>query len=350
MRIQGTVAFVALSLAWSAPLVAAPISLPAQAGKDYKHKPTGVRLPPALAGLNRDSVRGFAGPETDVASDYRNADGSEDLTVFLFRNVSGNVPVWFDRARSYIMSTPEKYGRPTSLGTRPFTPRGQSSTTGLMEIFTTGGRSRSTGLMILPVNNFYAKIRFSSATLDAAQLEQQMLAAANVIDWSSRAVGTPASPIADCASPLPARGLARVAVVSEQDRMMSALVLGLFSQVPVKTKSQVQTFCREADAQQHHYGLYRPDASTSRYMLAIADSGRAVIVGSNDLAAVLSETKKSPRYSVSFVDFDETRNFSDFDGLPLPEQAMQHTRTTKPISVSGTWGKASKTVTIVTDK
>lgn len=351
MRMGKTPALAAILFALSSPLAAAPINLPASAGKDYVHKSTGIRLPFNLAGLSRQSVQGFAGPETEIAGDYRNSDGSEDLTIYLFRNVSGSVPVWFDKSRGYILSMHDKYPRATSLGIRPFAPRGQRVTSGLMEVFTAQGKSRSTGLMILPVNGFYAKIRFSSAALDSIQLEQQMLAAANAIDWSSRVAAAAAIPVADCPSPLPIRAPAKIAVLNDQDRNMSAYLLAALAKVQAKEDREAGNYCREPGKTQENDGLYRPDGDDDKYLVAIADSGRAVTMSRNFIAAAAARALDKPmRYAVSFVDLEETRNFPEFDTIPTPEQVIKHVGGTDPISVSATWGKNAKAVTIFQNK
>lgn len=348
MRIAGLVFAAALLGSLPHAASAQPTDLKAQAGKDWKHKPTGVKLPAQLAGLQRQSVKGLAGPETDVVGDYWSADGSETVTIFLFRNVSGSVPVWFDRARSLILLLPQKYPDPRSLGIRSLTLRGQQPVTGLMEIFATSGKYRSTGLMVLPVNGFYAKIRASSVARDAAGLEQLMLAAVNSIDWRSRQKEVAATPIADCPTALPARPPAKVAALNKDDQMTSALIGALVAGVGSTAAATTSiTYCREPGPTQISYGIYRPEASTDRYMMALLDAGRAILVGSSDLSAILSELKTAPRVSVSHVELDRTVVYGDFESLPLPEQVVEMVEKTNPLSVSHTWGKKDKNITII---
>jgi len=336
----------ALALALAPAANAVPADIQVAAGQEWNHVPTGLKLPAQLSGLERQKVTAIDGQETDVGANYWSADGSDNITIYLYRNVSGSVPLWFDRARNLIQLLPEKYPNPKSLGVRPFTPRGQSAATGLMELFTTDGKFRTTGVMLLPVNGFYAKVRASSSTRDAAALEQLMVAAINRIDWSSRGTEVAATPVADCPAPLPARKPAKLAKLSQEDQMMAAILGGVVAQAGAiedekETAAEVEviSYCREPGPLQIPYGIYRPVGSSDRYMMAIFDAGRAIVVGSSDLLQILSKTKKPARVSVSYVEMERTSTFGDFMSLPLPEQALEHVQKSAPLSVASTWGK-----------
>lgn len=337
-------AILALSLTQAA--MAVPADIQVASGNEWKHVPTGLKLPAQLAGsLERQKVTAIAGPETDVGANYWSADGADNVTIYLYRNVSGSVPVWFDRARNLIQLLPEKYPNPKSLGIRPFTPRGQQVASGLFELFTTDSKFRATGVMLLPVNGFYAKIRASSSTRGPGELEQLMQAAVNGIDWSSRAKEVAAVPVADCPTPLPARSPAKLAKLNQQDQMMAALLGGVVAQAATieddkeVSKEAVQvSYCREPGPLQIPYGIYRPAGSADRYMMAIFDAGRAIVVGSSDILQILAEMKKPARVSVSYVEMERTSTFGDFKTLPLPEQALEHVQKSAPISIASTWG------------
>lgn len=348
MRIFGLL-LAAASVAHSSTAIAQPSDLQAKVGKDWKHKATGVKLPAMLAGLQRDNVSAFDGAETDVGANYWSADRSDNITVFLYRNVSANAPVWFDRARSLILLHSTKYVNPRSLGIRSFTPRGQQAASGLMEIFATEGQYRSTGVILFPINGFFAKIRVSSKSRDAASLEQLIVAAANSIDWASRQKEVAAARMQDCASPLPQRGPAKLATVSSEDRTMSALIGGIVAQASaIKTAPSSMVYCREAGPLKIPYGLYRADGSNERYLLALLDSGRAVAVGSSDLTQILSEMKTAPRVSVTHIGMEKTSTYGDFETLPLPGQALEMINKNRPLSVADTWGGKKRELTINT--
>lgn len=348
MRKSGMV-LTAIAMAAAAPALAQPKDLQAKPGKEYKHKATGLKIAAALAGLERATVTAFGSAETDIGANYWSADGADNVTVFLYRNVSGSVPVWFDRGRATILLMPEKYRNPQSLGIRAFTPRGQDRATGLMEIFRTESQFQSTGVILFPVNGFYAKIRASSKSRDGAGLEQLMLSAVNAVDWRSRRTEAAAAPVKDCAAKLPDRSPAKLATMNSQDRMMSALIGGVIAQADaIKSTPSAITYCRETGPQTIPYGIYRPDASNERYMMAIRDAGRAIYVGSSDLTQILSEMKTAARYSISLVDMERTATFGDFQSLPLPDQALEMVEKTAPLSVASTWGDKKRDLTINT--
>lgn len=332
---------------------AAQTAIPAKANKTWGHKPTGLALPAQLAGLQRARLIWFSAPEVDVAGEYFSADGSDNLTVYLFRNTSGSVPVWFDRARFAVMVRRDRFGEVTPTGIRPFTPRGQASTTGLMGTYRTSGEHRSTGLAVLPLNGFYAKVRASSSKRDLPGLEALMMQVLNSFNWASRVPEPVAAAVAECTSPLPAGATARPLAATEQDRMMAGILGGLAAQVQNGKQAQPaapQTFCQEPGQQQPAFGVYRPGASLERFTMAVGDGGRAVTVGRNGLAElVATEKSKAQRYSVSLVHLDKTETYGDFDALPSPAQVAEMIGRSRPVSVAGTWGKSVGQVHVVAD-
>lgn len=131
--------------------------------------------------------------------------------------------------------------------------------------------------------------------------------------------------------------------------MMSGILGGLVAQVTddrkVKPAAPPPTFCREPGTEQPAMGIYRPDASTERYTIAVGDAGQAVVVGRNELAEAVAKTRR-PRYSVSLVRLHETASFAEFSALPSPQQVVQMIGSSRPTSVSGTWGKQRGTINV----
>lgn len=338
-------------LALAAPAAAtAQTPIAAKADKNWAHRPTGVTLPAQLAGLQRQRLIWFSAPEVDVAGEWFSADGSDNVTVYLFRNVSGSVPVWFDRARYAVVNRRDRFGEVAPTGIRAFNPRGQRLATGLMESYRTSGSFRSTALAVLPINGFYAKVRASSSSRDLPSLEALMMQVLNSFNWSSRAQEPTAVAVEDCPSPLAAGKPARPLAASQEDRMMAGLLGGLVAQVGNNGRrkpSAPQKFCREP-GQATAFGTYRPDGSSDHFTMAVGDGGRSVLVGRNELAGLISTDKNRPlRYSVSLVHLDKTETYGDFDALPTPAQAAEIIGSSRPVSVAGTWGKQDKQVQII---
>ena len=334
---------------WSASVTAAtPVE--SKPGKPWKHKATGTAFPPALAGLPRTGVAYFTSPDVDVSANYQNADGSEIVTLYVYRDVSGSVPVWFDRSRFYILNLPDKFGTATSTGVRPFTPRGQKVASGLVDSFMVTKGPKTTGLMIFPFNGFYVKLRASSETRDIPALEALMMEAASAIDWSSKTLVAAAQPMADCPLSLAIRPAAKRAEGDDMSSILSALLGGAAAQVVAKKSKDEEpapapNYCREPGSASSTSTLYRANGDTDRYMLAMGDGGTAIYAGRNDLLALVEEANskedaKTPaKYTVTYSQLDRTGTYGDFEGLPLPEQALEEVQSGSPSSVATTWGK-----------
>lgn len=342
---------------------AAAVSLPAAAnaqfksiniesGKPLRLKASGVDLPATIAGLPRTGAVAYSDDLLNVSTEYRSADDGDVVSVYVFRDVVGDGPVWFDRARYAILNLGNRYPGATSSGIRTFTPRGQKVATGLMEVFTTGGTYRSTGVMLFPFNGFYGKLRVSSRTRDAAQLEQLMWSAAASIEWKSRAQEALAVPVADCSARLAASDSAAAVVQSSEDRMMSAMLGGLIGQVVAsgKTTPVAGQYCREPGTARPAFAQYRFNQSADSYILTLGDTGNGLTVQPNSLLAIVNKEEGKPKtYSVSLVEMARTTSYADLDSLPTAERLVAHVESGKPISSSTTWGKRSN-VNIYTDK
>ena len=337
---------------WSVPVSGAtPVDV--KPGKTWKHKATGTAFPATLAGLQRTSVVYFTAPEVDVAANYQGTEGGDQVTIYLYRNVAANVPVWFDRSRYFIMNLPEKYGASVATGTRAFVPRGQTASTGLMETFKVDKGGTSTGLMVLPLNGFYAKLRATSATRDTASLERLMLDSANAFEWRPGSEALPAIPVADCSKPFGHREAAKKLAGDDAQTLLAGLLGGATAQLASKPAKKAVvaappgTFCREPNEANLGFGMYRLKEDTNRYVLAVHDGGRAIFAGRNELSElVLNERAESEgkpagpsRYNVTFVQLEKTETYADFDSLPLPSQAVDEVEKGQPVSTASTWGK-----------
>ena len=248
------------------------------------------------------------------------------------------------------LNLPDKFGTATSTGVRPITPRGQKVASGLIDSFTVTKGPKTTGLIVFPFNGFYVKIRASSGTRDIPALETLMMEAVNSIDWSSKTLVTAAEPMADCPQPLATRPAAKRVEGDDMSGIMSALLGGAAAQV-VANKSKdakpapAPNYCREPGSANSGSTLYRANGDPDRYMLAMGDGGTAIYAGRNDLLALVEGSnakegaKTSAKYTLTYSQLDRTGTYGDFEGLPLPEQAIEEVRNGSPSSVATTWGK-----------
>lgn len=343
----------AMVLMLSEAAAAKSVPIQVEAGAKYKHQASNVTLPATLGGIPRAHTTAFSDDLLDVGSEYIDADQTEYVSIYLFRNVSGDVPVWFDRARTAILNLKDKYPGAKPTGIRAFVPKGQKLATGLMEVMTTDGPLKSTGLMVLPFSGFYAKLRVSSKVKGPTELEQMMWSIANEIDWKSKQNEQTAAPVMDCTSTLTLSANAKPVEASKEDKMASALLSGLMSQMvaadPKKYKTTPGNFCREPNSGSWASDIYRFNQTNDSYMLALGDNGTAITVDKNSLAALMGDKKGKPAgYSVRYILMAKTISYPELDSLPTAERLTDYVDNSAPLSVATTWGD-KKEVSISAD-
>ncbi len=321
--------------------------------QDFKHKPSGLVIAASAGGLPRRSVGQIDQQQLDVLADFRTPDEREITTVYVFRNVSGSVPVWFDRAQFMMERSTALGSVAAAIPASAFTPAGRPQASGLRASYSVSGSPwKSSAVALTQVGEWYIKVRSSSQTLTPEELLARLDSTFAALRWPrERDRSAAIRPIADCPAPLPPLKPAKVAQVTAEDSMMAALLGGLAQQIVAKkdVKAKVGTipaYCREPGASRPQYGIYRPDASARNYMIALADAGRAIFVGADELGALVGQGKAPMRYGVSYTDLDRAFTFAQFDSLPTFQQAVELVQTGKPISSSGTWGKNSRQISI----
>ena len=348
MRLAVRFTAVAVAALIAAPALAQPREIALRPNAKYAHKPTRVTLPAAIGTLTRNRIAAFEAGDLDVLVSYRSPDAKEITTVYLYRNVAGDVPVWFDRAASVIAAGPGPFGSITPVvPVSPFTPPGQSTASGLRAAWAaSGGAFASTALALVPVGDFYLKLRLSSATLTPVQLEARLRETLAAISFPRQLASGPAAvPVAPCGSALTFTGAARPAPKDGAAALLGALMPTLADRLAKSGKTQHRArYCRDPRAVEEG-AIYRPDGDTERYLLAIQDAGRALQVGKNDLTSLLGSsagTQPTPRYSVELVLLSENRAYGDFLTLPSPEQAMALMESGRPVSITSTMGKKNR--------
>lgn len=107
--------------------------------KPFKHKPSGIVIAESAAGIPRVSVAQFDDKQLDLILDFRSPDQAEITTLYVFRNVTGDVPLWFDRIQR-TMEVSTNLG-PVKLAIPPaaFAPAGQSNARGLRAVYLASG-------------------------------------------------------------------------------------------------------------------------------------------------------------------------------------------------------------------
>lgn len=315
-------------------------------GEVYRHALSGLGIPAALPGTPPRGPLTILEPDLDESLRYDSDDGTEAVTLFIYRNVAGSVPLWVDRAAQQILSR-DIYGGPTPLGPpQPFTPPGQASASGMMQIFSVAKPPyRSTGVALLPLGrDWYVKLRYSSARIAAEELAAKMLAILAALEWPKAIAPAPAAaPIADCATPLAAKAGARP---REQDLLASVLMQSVARDAAEGAAKDAQpaapaaVFCRDPIARPAlgNAGVYRAGGAADAYLIAFTDAGRGVVAAPDTLGALLGK-KARLDFSVTLVDLGQSYVYAPRDRLPPPEELLAIINGEKPVSSVSTKGK-----------
>lgn len=313
----------------------------AKPGKPYRFKHSGITAPAELDGMRRVDVRQLGSDELDVFAVYQN--GPDAITVYVYRSLSGGVPVWFDRARASVEQRREMFGNVVPVVPTAFTPPGQSSASGLMAGWTLNKAPyHGTALAILPVGEWLVKVRYSSTRMDGAAVAARIPAVLGALEWPKTIPAAPAAaPVADCTTPLAFSTTA--APVTDPKAVQSAALTGGLIAAAADGKgtppATPPVWCRDP-APAPVGAAYRQDAEPSGYLLAISDSGRGISVQPDIIARELGEAdgKKVQQWSVALYDPGSIATYGPMTGLPSPETLIG-TLNRPILARTTTWGK-----------
>ncbi len=340
-RILRKMVAVACAIFLSSPALAQEI-IELDAGEVFTHPHSGVVIPASLGGNPRTAAYVYAEDFLDIGINFQTADGGQLLSVYIFRNTNGDVPLWFAQAQS-ILAGNNLYDDPDLIvGPQAFVPPGQPAASGLRAIFEPGERSpmRSTGVALFAVGEWYVKMRASSTTRTPDGLQHWMetaLAELTLPAHSAAAV----SPIADCPEPLRFRGRARDAQGSAVDAAMSSLLGGVLGSIVAEQQAESApvTWCRDSVVTIGQ-ALYRANAEESGYLFALGDNGNAARVGPELRLDGISpgEEDEDPRFTVMLMTAGRNMNYDPQDRLPSPQRVIELIEQDRVASASNTWG------------
>lgn len=334
----------ALACIGGASAASAQQMLPVKDSKAWKHKHSGISVPATLGGNIRSRAIAYAPDDLDVGLQFDAQNSNDSLSLYVYRNTNGNVALWFAQAQGAVKIRDAYHNPALAAPVRAFAPPGQTAASGLVATYAPGAGSayRSTGVMLLPVGEFYVKVRASSQTRSPAELGAWMEQALAEIRWPSTiAPATAAEPVADCPDRLTFDGTAQDAPKDGAAALMSSLLSLAAGNAKIGgAQTRPARWCRDRIVEPMQT-LYRPDGDAERYLLAVGDNGNAVIVGPELSIADPAEGKKpaSPRFAIGLVTADRTANYVAQDRLPSPERAMEIIRANHKVSSVTTWGK-----------
>ena len=338
---------------------AAQQTLNVKPGKSWRHGHSGITLPATLAGIASSGAKSYANDQLDVSMSYEPEGTSDFLSVFIYRNTNGGVPVWFAQAQ-WAIEHRDIFGKASPVTPQAFVPPRQTNASGLKAVYAFDGSRgiKSTGIALLPVGDWYVKLRLTSKGKNAQEVSAILDRALAEISWPSKMVSGPAAtPVAPCATPLVFNGVAKDAPKDGANNLLGGL-LGMMAADP-KIKKQDATpqntpptlWCRERQLDDNQ-ALYRAAAETDQYLVALGDNGNAVWVRPDNAAALLADAKKgpasAPSYAISMMLPDKIINFVPQDRLPSFERVVELINGNRVTVTVPTWGK-SKTITVSPD-
>lgn len=317
-------------------------SYPVPKGAPFTHKHSGLKLPPTLQGMPMFAIREVAADQLDIFFNYEISGKNELISVYVYRQTAGGVPVWFDRARFAIENRPDVYGDVAATPVSVFAPPGQTNTSGLAIAYRVGkGPFRSTGLALLPMGDWLVKVRYSSASLDPDALAARLRALLGELTWPDAVPnGIAALPVQPCATPLALTGQARElkpdgAAVTADAIMSVPIIPDPKNPAATKPAPPPASWC--LDSTRTRIGaVYRPGGDTASYLLTINDAGRGLFV-----RPALSLKDEKPAWTIQLIETARTINFLRHDRLPPPDQSISIAEAGRYGSVVSTFGDSS---------
>jgi len=343
-RTIGAVLLAGLSVS---PLVAQPQKLDVQDDASWQHTATGIVMPPTIGEYDRSDITSTAKYELDMQVQYANGLDTY-ITAYIFRPAIGTLPVWFDRSKTVLETTEQwQAGTPAEIE-KSFVPPKRENTSAFMAIYKSGNpRFSYTGVALIPVNGWFVKLRMTSLRKNGRELEADMQSFLQGISWpENMKKAENAVPVSRCEDDIRFGKKAKKLKKDGAQALLGALMGSIASKIeaddPEKADARPITYCRSQYIEDL-YGIYQ-DADSGGYLMAIRDAGRGIRAGKG-----INLGGGGDRYSVTFFDMAESRQFPDYDRLPPPEQLLEILGREKPLSVTPTFGEDRGTVILGPD-
>lgn len=303
------------------PAALAQQPLPVATGAAWTHIHSGITIPATLDELARMRATSFAEPQLDISQNFGSSDGQQQLTLYIFRNTNGSVPLWFAQAQRAISLRADLKNPVLALPPVAFTPPGRTAGSGLKAVFAPSGVEgiRSTGVALFAVGDWYVKLRATSATLAPEELSAWMETALAGISFPRTDPAAAVQPIADCAERLNFTPEAADSTLAP-----AALTAGV--QMPAVRMTPARWCFDQVVA--GNQAVYRPADTRDRYLLARGDNGKAFAV---------QPQVPGGYYSVNFITASQSFRLAAQDRLPSPQRVLTLADGDRPVGVTPTW-------------
>jgi hypothetical protein len=299
---------------------AKPTRLEVPATASWQHAATGMILPPVSARFVRQDVSdNSGGAELDVAATYQDSTTGTVATVYVFRTMLPDAPLWFDRALDAILLRPNyKRADASPPAVTAFTPPKASRASGLRtSVALVPTPLRSTALAVAPVGGWLVKVRMSSESLDAAALDARLSAFIDELRWPAEAKAPKAAaPIAPCATPL--RFKKAKIVHDDLAQVLINSVTGGLALEAAEDSGPTAVYCREPGLAPER-AVYRPSEAANSYAIAMDDAGTILQLAP---ALTIKGIGSGGKVSMTLMHRQTSDMLPSFNRLPSPDQAV----------------------------
>ncbi len=306
-------------------------------------------MPKTLAGLPRARATEFAPDFLNVGFSFRVGDAPEEISLYIYRDTNGGVPVWLEQARIGI-EIRDIYAKPQLVsGVEQYGWPGNEDWQGLRAVYDTPNStySTSTGVVLFSVKGWYVKMRATSAVRSASELREWIdTAFGEIAPPVASVTQPPAIPVTDCVEKFAFKKKAKDAKADGASGLMSALLGGMVAEkVQERQESdepaEAVAWCRDSSLGQTQVA-YRANASTDSYLIALGDSGMGVSVAPDAGAALLSgKSTKNQSFAITVITDDRRISFVPQNRLPSLKRVMKVINDNRTISSVSTWGDDS---------
>lgn len=319
-----------LALALASPAASQMRSLGVPNDKGWQHAQTGVILMSRLGEFQRSELRDNGTSELDVAATYYAGGAADTASIYLFRPGITSLPMWFDRSHYALTTNPQiQVAAPSGPIARVALP-GSGVGSGLRVTYALRGDQGASGLAMLPYGDWLLKIRVTSRTKTAADVDAILLGLIAKIRWpEKRPVERVADPVAACLTPIKTRK-AKLIQPDLAQALIGATLSNMADELGKKDTqgaAKPPIFCRNGDSSRE-FGMYRSDQSADGYILAIGDSGISASVFPG-----LSLTDRK-EFAVTLSTHDSRDTYPSFNALPEPRQVFALVTSRGPMSRS----------------
>ncbi|WP_394730554.1 hypothetical protein [Altererythrobacter sp. GH1-8] len=316
----------------------------------WEHPHSGIKVPTELGGLPRGRVTEFTPDYLNLGFSFRVDDQPDEISLYIYRNTNGGVPVWFEQARKGIELREIYAGPELVYEIAPYAWPGQEGWVGLRAFYDTPNSdyASSTGVALFSVNGWYVKVRVTSKTRSAADLSLW-------VDTALREVMLPEltapqaapDPISDCAEKLEFKKKAKDATVDGASSIINALLGSVAAEKLADDDEAEQSepviWCRDGQLSPMQVA-YRANASTDSYLMALGDSGIGVSVAPDSGAALMAGASggAAKSYSIALITDNQQINFVPQTRLPSFKRVMEIINANRRVSATSTWGEGNK--------